>query len=266
MSVSGSQIELQNQDVQKIITDDQGNQTYLVEVVGANNIRVSHSKRYANDGTTLSAGQTHTVSNLRGERLYAAAYDGPTAIRVREASADVQSQPEKEVSVIDGSVTISDSLDISNREGREIGKARLQDSAGTLIDPATSSDIQATQPREVTNSVAVDPIEVTDYTGSAVPTDTTGTDPISDQTASNGVSNAAELTLGKRMATDVLYDVSAETDIVVEVSTDGSTYQERERITSSGTGNILLTIAFEYVRAYAVSNTNSVTIAAKGGS
>jgi len=107
MSVTGSQINLEDGETEKIITDDQGDRTYLVEVIGANAIRVSHTKRYANDGTTLSAGQTHTVSNLRGERLYAAAFDGPSAIRVREAAADVQSQPEKEVSVVNGDVTIS---------------------------------------------------------------------------------------------------------------------------------------------------------------
>jgi len=107
MSVTGSQLEIDNGEIEKLITDDQGDRTYLVEVTGANSIRVSHTKRYAPDGTTLSAGQTHTVSNLRGERLYAAAYDGATAVRVREAAADVQSQPEKEVSVINGDVTIS---------------------------------------------------------------------------------------------------------------------------------------------------------------
>lgn len=111
MSVTGSQINLSDGDKQKIITDDQGNQTYLIEVVGSNAIRVSHNKRYAADGTTLSAGQTHTVSNLRGERLYAAAYNGASAIRVREASADVQSQPEREVSVV-GDVTVGSNIDI----------------------------------------------------------------------------------------------------------------------------------------------------------
>lgn len=111
MSVTGSQINLEDGETEKIITDDQGDRTYLVEVVGANAIRVSHTKRYANDGTTLSAGQTHTVSNLRGERLYAAAYDGPSAIRVREAAADVKSQPEREVSVV-GDVTVGSNIDI----------------------------------------------------------------------------------------------------------------------------------------------------------
>jgi len=271
MSVTGSQIDLTDGETEKIITDDQGNRTYLVEVVGANAIRVSHNKRYAADGTTLSAGQTHTVSNLQGQQLFAAAYDGETAIRVREASADVQSQPEKEVSVIDGSVDIAGDIDIADRSGREIGKARLEDSSGTLVDPATSSDLAQTQPREITSysgseiPVSISSAVISDYSGSSLPTDTTGTDPISAETTANGASNAAELTLGKRSNTDVMYELSGSSDVVVEVSTDGSTWLERERISTDGSGSILLTVAFEYVRAYATAATNTITIAAKGG-
>lgn len=100
MTVTGSAITIPDGETERIITDDQGDRTYLVEVTGENSVRVSHNKRYAADGTTLSAGQTHTVSNLRGEKLFAAAFDGASAIRVREASADVQSQPESDVSVV----------------------------------------------------------------------------------------------------------------------------------------------------------------------
>lgn len=119
VSVTSSQIDLADGQTEKIITDDEGDRTYLIEVVGNNDVRVSHNKRYAGDGTTLSAGQTHTVSNLRGERLFAAAYDGATAIRVREASADVQSQPEREVSVV-GDVTLGSSVGVSSYTGSTI--------------------------------------------------------------------------------------------------------------------------------------------------
>jgi len=271
MSVTGSQLEIESGETEKLITDDQGNQTYLVEVTGPNNIRISHTKRYAADGTTLSAGQTHTVSNLQGERLYAAAFEGSTAVRVREASADVKSQPEKEVSVIDGEVSLNSDIDITDRSGREIGKARLQDSGGTLIDPASSTDLAATQPREITAysgseiPVSVSSATISAYSGSALPTDTTGTEPVSAETSADGSSNAAELTLGKRARTDVMYDLSGSADVVIEVSTDGSTWLERERITTDGTGSILLSVAFEYVRAYATAATNTITIAAKGG-
>lgn len=106
MSVSTSEIELQNEEVERIIQDDEANENYLIEVTGDNPIRVGHTKRYALDGTTLSAGQTHTIDNLRGQELYAAAHAGQTAIRVRLAAANVQSQPERDVRVI-GDVTVA---------------------------------------------------------------------------------------------------------------------------------------------------------------
>lgn len=136
--VTSSQINLSDGDSEKIITDDQGNKTYLIEVVGANDVRVSHSKRYAGDGTTLSAGQTHTVSNLRGERLYAAAFAGDTALRVREASADVQSQPQREVSVV-GDVTVGSDIDVTSYTGSTIPVDQSQTDVLTATDSGTGS-------------------------------------------------------------------------------------------------------------------------------
>jgi hypothetical protein len=52
----------------------------------------------------------------------------------------VNSQPPKGVTV-EGDVVISSSIDIEDRAGREIGKARMQDSNGTLIDPATETTL-----------------------------------------------------------------------------------------------------------------------------
>jgi len=105
-------IPIADGESERIITDDESNRTYLVEVIGDNPVRISHNKRYASDGTTLSAGQTHTISNLRGEELYAAAYDGETVIRVREASADVNSQPVKEIDI--GEVSVNSAIGIDN--------------------------------------------------------------------------------------------------------------------------------------------------------
>ena len=108
MSVTGqTQIDLDDGEVERIIRDEEANRAYLVEVTGSNPVRVGHTKRYARDGNTLSARQTHTVSNLRGEELYAAAFDGPTSIRVRVAAADVDSQPETNVNVVSGNIDIN---------------------------------------------------------------------------------------------------------------------------------------------------------------
>lgn len=114
-----NEINLDDQEVERIITDDEGNRTYLVEVTGVNPIRIDHNKRYALDGTTLSAGQTHTVSNLRGQELYAAAHAGSSSLRVRYAGADVRSQPEREVSVV-GDVTVGSDITVSDYNGPSI--------------------------------------------------------------------------------------------------------------------------------------------------
>lgn len=146
---SGTQLDLQSGATEKIIEDDEADRSYIVEVVGDNAVRVDHRKQYAADGTTLSAGQSHIVSNLRGKQLFAAAYDGATAIRVRLAAADVTSQPERNVSVVDGDVNIASSIDIDDRAGREIGKARMMDSGGVLINPATDETISSELSREI---------------------------------------------------------------------------------------------------------------------
>jgi hypothetical protein len=104
--VTQTEITLSDGDAERIITDEEANQTYIVEVTGPNPVRVDHNKRYAADGTTLSANQSHTVNNLRGKELYAAAHAGSTQIRVRRAAANVESQPEQEITVSDGEISV----------------------------------------------------------------------------------------------------------------------------------------------------------------
>ena len=103
---SETDIELSDGETERIIRDEEANRSYLIEVTGDNPIRVGHTKRYASDGNTLSAGQTHTVGNLLGDELFASAFDGPTAIRVRVAAADVDSQPSKDVNVVEGEINV----------------------------------------------------------------------------------------------------------------------------------------------------------------
>ena len=80
------------------------------------------------------------MSNATSRRYWSDDYDGPgpSAIRVREAAADVSSQPERNVTIEAGEVNV-ESVDVEDRASREIGKARVQDSAGVLIDPATAT-------------------------------------------------------------------------------------------------------------------------------
>ena len=135
-------ITIENGGVEEIIPADQANKKYIVEVAGAP-VRIGHTKRYAKDGTKLEPGRNHKVDNLRGERLFAAAVDAEAQLLINQAAADVDSQPSRDVTVLEGDVTISGStdLDIEDRPAREIGKARVMDSDGVLIDPATETTL-----------------------------------------------------------------------------------------------------------------------------
>ena len=121
---------------------------YIVEVY-RNSVRFAHNKRAAKRGATLAAGIPHTLSNFRGQGVWVAAFDGDAEVRVRPAGADFDSQPVREVNIESGTVEVDSLIDIEDRASREIGKARVQNSAGTLVDPATEDSMTSRQPREV---------------------------------------------------------------------------------------------------------------------
>lgn len=132
-------LEIEPGEPEEVITDDQAKEgiPHIVEVIGNNPVRYDHREAYADTGTTLTAGQTHTLSNFRGSGIYIAAFDGPSAVRVRPAGADLSTEPDKEVRIEGDVNAVIDEIDIEDRASREIGKARLQDSGGVLIEPAT---------------------------------------------------------------------------------------------------------------------------------
>lgn len=129
---------------------------YAVEVEDAP-IRYSHSKQAVDRGSQLSPGLKHNLTNLRNQPIWATGHEGTATVRVREAGAREDTQPSRDVAVVEGDVEISSiaDVDVTDDEAREIGKARMQDSNGVPIDPATSDDVAADQPRTVTNTVAV---------------------------------------------------------------------------------------------------------------
>lgn len=139
-----------------------------------------------------------------------------------------------------------DEVDVTNREAREIGKARMQDSGGVLIDPATNG---ATTP---------DKREIADISAAPVVTDTD---------SGTGAANAASIQLGDvRQRADIHVDTSGSATLTVEASTDGSTWLEYETLSySSPTVEVeAFDLAFEYVRAYLNQNRNGITMSAKG--
>ena len=136
-----TEIEIEPGEPQEVISDvDVGSVPYIVEVRNAP-VRFAHKKRQADRGAELSANQTHTLSNFRGSGIWLAAPEETATVRVRPAGAKLESQPPKDVTVVEGDIRIDSDLDVSDRAAREIGKARVMDSDGVLIDPATQGTL-----------------------------------------------------------------------------------------------------------------------------
>lgn len=105
-----SEIDLADGEVEEIINqrDAEGQDRWILEVTGSNDIRYSHDERYASEGTTVPAGMQTRLTNLRGDRLFVSAFDGATTIRVMPASADNVRNPNRDVTILEGDVTVSD--------------------------------------------------------------------------------------------------------------------------------------------------------------
>lgn len=133
-------LEIGADDVELIVPakDAKTGLPYAVEVRD-NPIRYAHSKQAVDRGSELSPGLKHNLSNLRNQPIYATGVDGVARVRVREAGAKEDTQPSRDVSVIDGEIDISSSVGVTDDAAREIGKARIMDSGGVLVDPPTES-------------------------------------------------------------------------------------------------------------------------------
>ena len=109
-----TEIEIEPGEPQEVISDvDVGSTPYIVEVREAP-VRFAHRKRQADRGAELSAGQTHTLSNFRGSGIWLAAPEEPATVRVRPAGAKLESQPEKDVSIIgDVQAQLDEPVDVS---------------------------------------------------------------------------------------------------------------------------------------------------------
>ena len=115
MSDDPTEIEIEPGAPKEVISDDDvGNTPFIVEVKDAP-VRFAHKKRQAARGATLSAGQTHTLSNFRGSGIWLAAPEATATVRVRPAGASLDSQPSKDVR-IEGDVIVSDAATAANQE------------------------------------------------------------------------------------------------------------------------------------------------------
>jgi hypothetical protein len=126
-------------------------------------------------------------------------------------------------------------FDLTDDSARELGKARIQDSGGVLIDPFDQAD------------------------ATAITAEDTGV----------GSANAATATLGPlRSSVNVHVDTSGAATLTVEVSPDGGTsWLQFDTVNySSATTEVEAypEVAFADVRAYLDTNRNGVTLASKG--
>lgn len=219
---------LETGDKKRIIqSHDAEGDEYVLNVEGGN-IRIAHSEKTTKDGTLIKDGDRVKLKNLRGKPLFAEAIKGTPEIEIDRAGVDVVYMQRVDL----GSVSETIATNPTDRSTREVGKVRVEESDGTLIDPIDSAD----------------------------------SEPITATTSSAGEANAAQLQLGNlRTYVDVAYDLSGVADIVVEGSTDGADWWELDRQSDdSARGVIPGDTAFEYVRAYATANLNEIEMSSKG--
>jgi len=226
-----TEISVGTDDTEEIITetDAETGLPYLVEVRD-NPIRFSHRKATVDRGAELSQGQTHTLQNLRGQPIYVSAVDGTgtAKIRVNPAGADVKTQPPKGVTV-EGDINVGSSIDIDDREARELGKARLEDSGGVLIDPLDAGDMGPFHDR-VTATATYATIGPGEYGDDAV----------------------------------IVADTTGAATLTVEVSNDGSNWSAYTVDIADSAGLKESVAGFSNVRAKVDANLSSLEISAKG--
>lgn len=252
---SQSQINLESGEIDRIIRDDEADREYIVEIVGDNDVRINHNERYAPDGTTLAAGQKHKIRRLRGKELYAAAFDGPTALRVREAAADVESQPEKEVTVVN-----ADNLELA----AAVGISRTD---GTQIDPAEDQTLASELSREISTwSAGTIPVSA----NSTFPVSPDSAFPVTPQNADLPVSvtNPSDLVVANQPNVSTFQlDVSTQTPLPSITIPDG--FELTLKADSANGDKILVDSTFPLdggsSLSLGVSNANVINVEAASG-
>jgi hypothetical protein len=181
----------------------------------------------------LKNGDRGKIEVPAAESVFARAESGTLTLSVERDNFSLKLFPREEVGA-----SISDTVDISDDQSREIGKARVMDSTGTLVDPLDSADL---------------PLNV-------------DTVPTAASTNDTGSNNAASIDAAGLSELEVLYDTTGSATITVEVSQDSTNWYERATFSPSSAVNLAehLPIGIRYVRAYADSNLNELEISAKG--
>ncbi|WIV67555.1 hypothetical protein [Natrialbaceae archaeon AArc-T1-2] len=156
-------------------------------------------------------------------------------VSVSSISETVTVQEDTPLDVSGSTVTVQEDtpISVSSDETREIGKARVQDSSGVLVDPLDADDMT----------------------------------PVSSMTSMVGKADAASIDLGPhRKDVDVYYDVTGAATVTIEVSADGDTWRELREISTDDaeTSVVSVSTSYQHVRAYADENLETIEIASKG--
>jgi hypothetical protein len=152
-------------------------------------------------------------------------------------------------------------FDLTDDSAREIGKVRVQDSGGVLVDPASEGTLSTLEGKAATETTlsSVDSRVLDRSDATAITAEDSGV----------GSANAATATLGPlRSSVNVHVDTSGAATLTVEVSPDGGTsWLQFDTVDySSATTEVEAypEVAFADVRAYLDTNRNGVTLASKG--
>lgn len=245
-------------ETERIIPQSGAGSVYLARIDGAD-VRVHQSDEYAPDGVLLEEGDVANMAVPNGRPLYA--YNSGTAdatveLDLLQGNYDggrlrIDLQPRRIVDV-EGNVE----ADVSDRTGRNLGKARLMDSSETLIDGSNPlpTDVKTDGPEGgLSPLLSEDAFQV-----QAQSTNTAGS------------ADAAEI-LGLNLGAETLFEcqfsLNGAADVVIETrgpQLQNWTEYHRESYGGATTDVLLFDTPATGIRAYATANLDGLELMGRG--
>lgn len=131
----------------EVVAQSASASVFLARVSG-DDVRIAVDRDYASDGVLLESGDVANVAVPSGESLVAygaGSADSTLTLDLLDSQyggeqLTISLQPRSIVD-IEGNVQ----SDVVDEAGRELGQVRVQDSGGTLVDPATASNVSSVE-------------------------------------------------------------------------------------------------------------------------
>lgn len=238
-------------------------------LVESGDVRISTTRSYLDDGILIQRDYVARVAQPPGEELNAKAVGSSTAELELNQLGDSSPSPNLQVSLqprrtleVSGEV----SSDVTDRQGRNLGKTRLMDSSNTLIDSSNPFPVDASSGGTVPVEQQT-PVSLEGETGEQVtPMDLNDWNGLHSETTS--ANNRVGVANNQRAATEtaVAYDSSGAATLEIYVSTPtGAEYlYHTESIGSASQDVLRFTTAFPQVEAVMDANVNSLTVVTRG--